>query len=76
MSHAIEPHLRKLGLITSLVVGEVKLMENYVLCEENKHINVEQSKILVKILYLEIVKNIVRNIPFKYGESLEKERDI
>jgi hypothetical protein len=33
MSHAIEPYLRKLGLNTSLVNGEIQLDSNFVLAE-------------------------------------------
>ena len=47
-SHSMEPHLRKLGLHTSLINTEIHLTAEYLLAEEGKPLNAEQCKILVK----------------------------
>lgn len=46
-SHTMEPHMRALGLNTSLVDGQIVLNEDFLVAEEGRPINVEQSKILV-----------------------------
>lgn len=45
-SHAIEPHLRKLGMPTKLDRGIVTLINEYQVCEKNQMLNPEQAKIL------------------------------
>jgi len=45
-SHAIEPHLRKLGLTTSLEDGVIKLLKDFNLCTIGEPITPEQSKLL------------------------------
>jgi mRNA turnover protein 4 len=45
-SHAIEPHLRKLGMPTKLDRGIVTLINEYTVCEKNQMLTPEQAKIL------------------------------
>lgn len=45
-SHAIEPHLRKLGMPTKLDRGIVTLYSDYTVCEKGKTLTPEQAKIL------------------------------
>lgn len=45
-SHAIEPHLRSLGLPTKLDKGVVHLYTNYTACEKGKMLTPEQARIL------------------------------
>ncbi|XP_050090363.1 mRNA turnover protein 4 homolog [Anopheles aquasalis] len=45
-SHAIEPHLRSLGMPTKLDRGVVTLYKEYTVCEKNKVLTPEQARIL------------------------------
>ncbi|XP_070505791.1 mRNA turnover protein 4 homolog [Chironomus tepperi] len=45
-SHAIEPHLRKLGMPTSLQKGIVTLISEYTVCKKGQTLTPEQAKIL------------------------------
>lgn len=45
-SHAIEPHLRKLGMPTKLERGIVTLFSEYTVCEKGQMLTPEQAKIL------------------------------
>lgn len=45
-SHAIEPHLRKLGMPTKLDKGIVTLFSEYTVCEKGQMLSPEQAKIL------------------------------
>lgn len=45
-SHAIEPHLRKLGMPTKLERGIVTLISEYEVCEKGKTLTPEQARIL------------------------------
>lgn len=45
-SHAIEPHLRKLGMPTKLERGIVTLHNDYTICEKGQTLTPEQAKIL------------------------------
>lgn len=45
-SHAMEPHLRSLGLPTSLQKGIITLVKEYVVCKKGQILNANQAKIL------------------------------
>lgn len=45
-SHAIEPHLRKLGMPTKLEKGIVTLISEFIVCEKGKTLTPEQARIL------------------------------
>lgn len=45
-SHAIEPHLRKLGMPTKLQKGIVTLIGEYTVCKKGQTLTPEQAKIL------------------------------
>jgi mRNA turnover protein 4 len=45
-SHAIEPHLRALGMPTKLERGIVTLYKEYTVCEKGKILTPEQARIL------------------------------
>lgn len=45
-SHAIEPHLRSLGMPTKLEKGVVKLYKEYTVCTEGKVLTPEQARVL------------------------------
>lgn len=45
-SHAIEPHLRKLGMPVALKKGVVTVLEEYTVCKEGDTLNPEQANIL------------------------------
>jgi len=45
-SHAIEPHLRKLGLPVKLEKGVVTMLRNHTVCKEGEVITPEQARIL------------------------------
>jgi len=49
-SHAIEPHLRSLGMPTKLEKGIVALYKEYTVCKEGQILSPEQAKILKLIL--------------------------
>jgi len=46
MSHAIEPHLRTLGLPTQLNNGKIIMLGDHVVCTEGKELTVDQAQIL------------------------------
>lgn len=54
-SHAIEPHLRKLGMPTKLDKGIVTLISDFVVCEEGQTLTPEQAKIL-KLIHRPMAK--------------------
>ncbi|XP_078483376.1 mRNA turnover protein 4 homolog [Ciona intestinalis] len=45
-SHAIEPHLRKLGLPVALKKGVVTMLQSHTVCKENEKLTAEQAKVL------------------------------
>lgn len=46
-SHSIEPHLRQLGMPTSLQKGVVTLLKDYTVCTQGQTLTPEQARILV-----------------------------
>lgn len=46
-SHAIEPHLRSLGMPTALVKGVVTLTQDFTVCKKGQALTPEQARILV-----------------------------
>lgn len=53
-SHAIEPHLRQLGMPTALQKGVVTLLQDYTVCKKGQTLTPEQARILV--IYFIILK--------------------
>jgi len=45
-SHAMEPHLRSLGLPTSLQKGIITLVKEFVVCKKGQTLNANQAKVL------------------------------
>lgn len=59
-SHAIEPHLRSLGMPTELKQGIVNIRHKYVVCRAGDVLNPDQCKILVRsVLWIYALKNPV-----------------
>ena len=50
-NHAMEPHLRKLGLSTKLNRGVPELLEEYTICKEGDILTPEQARLLVNIYF-------------------------
>lgn len=77
-SHAIEPHLRSLGMPTKLDRGIVTLYKDFTVCEKNKLLTPEQARIL-KLLGKPMAKfKVIINCCYtkKDGFELINERDI
>ena len=55
----MEPHLRKLGLNTSLINSEIHINVDFVAAEMGKPLSPEQCKILVKTLYFNIFNILI-----------------
>lgn len=47
--HSLEPHLRQLGMPTSLQRGVITLVKEYTVCKKGSVITPEQARILVSI---------------------------
>jgi mRNA turnover protein 4 len=50
--HSLEPHLRQLGMPTTLQKGVVTLLKDYEVCKEGVALTPEQARILVRNLTL------------------------
>ncbi|XP_035904607.1 mRNA turnover protein 4 homolog [Anopheles stephensi] len=77
-SHAIEPHLRSLGMPTKLDRGIVTLYKDFTVCEKNKLLTPEQARIL-KLLGKPMAKfKVIINCCYtkKDGFELINEREI
>lgn len=66
-AHSIEPHLRKLGLPTSLDRGVVTLLKEYVVCKKGDVLNANNANVL-KLLGKEQATFMVR-ITHSYSEK-------
>ncbi len=56
-SHAIEPHLRSLGMPTQLKKGIVTLLQEFTVCKKGKILTPQQANILVSIVFQEKLMN-------------------
>ncbi|XP_055627282.1 mRNA turnover protein 4 homolog [Toxorhynchites rutilus septentrionalis] len=77
-SHAIEPHLRSLGMPTKLERGIVTLYKDFTVCEKNKLLTPEQARIL-KLLGKPMAKfKVIVNCCYTKENGFEeiKKRDI
>lgn len=63
-SHAIEPHLRKLGLPVELKMGVVTLTKDHVVCEEEQTLSPEQCDLLVSIILKAFCQNLTMHRNF------------
>ena len=54
-AHSIEPHLRQLGLPTTLQKGAVTLLQEYKVCSKGQILSPEQCKILVCIHFFNCI---------------------
>jgi len=55
VSHALEPHLRSLGLPTSLKKGIVTLIHDYTVCKKGQTLTPDQARIL-KLLEIKMAE--------------------
>ncbi|XP_023213657.1 mRNA turnover protein 4 homolog [Centruroides sculpturatus] len=76
-SHSLEPHLRKLGMPTSLQKGVVTLIKDFQVCKEGDVLSPEQAQIL-KLLGNHTVqfKMLVHSIWTNDGEIEEMKHDL
>ncbi|XP_052860350.1 mRNA turnover protein 4 homolog [Anopheles cruzii] len=77
-SHAIEPHLRSLGMPTKLDRGVVTLYKEYKVCEKDKLLSPEQARIL-KLLGKPLAKfKVIVNCCYTAKDGFEEinKRDI
>jgi len=49
--HSMEPHLRQLGMPTSLQKGVITLIKPYTVCQKGDILTPEQAQILVNIYF-------------------------
>ncbi|CAH2050234.1 unnamed protein product, partial [Iphiclides podalirius] len=74
-SHTIEPHLRKLGLPTSLERGVIHLIKEYQVCKKGAVLTPEQASIL-KLLGIQMAKfKFVIKCHWTKGKGFHKDLD-
>jgi len=78
-SHAIEPHLRSLGLPTCLKRGVVTMLKKYKVCKRGQVLNPEQAKILklmeIQMAEFRIILDCVWSSPDSFLVLVEEEAD-
>ncbi|CAH4031013.1 unnamed protein product [Pieris brassicae] len=75
-SHTIEPHLRRLGLPTSLEKGVVNLLKEYQVCKKGSPLTPEQASIL-KLLGIQLANfKVVIKCHWSKGKGFHKHGDI
>ncbi|XP_021196167.3 mRNA turnover protein 4 homolog [Helicoverpa armigera] len=75
-SHTIEPHLRRLGLPTSLERGVINLIKEYQVCKKGVPLTPEQASIL-KLLGIQMAKfKVVIKCHWTKGKGFHKDLDV
>ncbi|XP_072944985.1 mRNA turnover protein 4 homolog [Epargyreus clarus] len=75
-SHTIEPHLRRLGLPTSLERGVINLIKEYQVCKKGATLTPEQASIL-KLLGMQMADfKVVIKCHWTKGKGFHKDLDI
>ncbi|GBP29261.1 mRNA turnover protein 4 homolog [Eumeta japonica] len=75
-SHAIEPHLRKLGLPTTLERGVIHLIKEYQVCKKGSPLTPEQASIL-KLLGMQMADfKLIIKCHWSKGKGFHKDRDV
>ncbi|CAG9796712.1 unnamed protein product [Diatraea saccharalis] len=75
-SHTIEPHLRRLGLPTSLEKGVINLIKEYKVCKKGSSLTPEQASIL-KLLGIQMAQfKLVIKCHWTKGKGFHKDLDI
>ncbi|XP_052745932.1 mRNA turnover protein 4 homolog isoform X2 [Bicyclus anynana] len=75
-SHTIEPHLRRLGLPTSLEKGVIHLIKEYQVCKKDAVLTPEQASIL-KLLGIQMAQfKVVIKCHWTKGKGFHKDLDV
>ncbi|XP_026758954.2 mRNA turnover protein 4 homolog [Galleria mellonella] len=75
-SHTIEPHLRRLGLPTSLERGVIHLIKEYQVCKKGNALTPEQASIL-KLLGIQMADfKVVIKCHWTKGKGFQKDIDV
>ncbi|CAH2102712.1 unnamed protein product [Euphydryas editha] len=75
-SHTIEPHLRRLGLPTTLERGVIHLIKEYQVCKKDTPLTPEQASIL-KLLGIQLAKfKVVIKCHWTKGKGFHKDLDV
>lgn len=75
-SHTIEPHLRRLGLPTSLEKGVVNLLKEYQVCKKGSTLTPEQASIL-KLIGTQMAQfKLVMKCHWTKGKGFHKDIDL
>ncbi|CAG4965305.1 unnamed protein product [Colias eurytheme] len=75
-SHTIEPHLRRLGLPTSLERGVINLIKEYQVCKKGQALTPEQASIL-KLLGIQMANfKVVIKCHWTKGKGFHKDIDV